>query len=247
MMLRVLYKIYFWLIAIPIFLAVTFLTAMTVIIGCLLGFGQIFAYYPGMIWSRIVCMLAICPVKVEGRENILKGKSCVFVSNHQGAFDIFLIFGHLGAPIQWMMKKGLAKIPFVGWACRAAGFIFVDASSARKAQQSVADAERNLMDGYSLIIFPEGGRSIDGHIQRFKKGAFQIAVDLQLPLIPITLNGPYNVMPSGTLNINPHRIEMTIHPPIFPPAKEDYNKEHLQELVNITHQTIHHALWNEYK
>ena len=231
----------------PVFIVATFLTAVTVIIGCALGGERTFAYYPGMIWSRIVCILALCPVKVTGRENIQKGKSCIFVSNHQGAFDIFLIYGHLGAPIKWMMKKGIAKIPFVGWACRAAGFIFVDSSSARRAHQSVIEAERNLKDGYSLIIFPEGGRTSDGRIQQFKKGAYQIAVDLQLPLVPITLNGPYKVMPIGTLNINPFRIEMTIHPPVVPDKKEDNKKVNLQELVDRTHQTIHDALWDEFK
>jgi 1-acyl-sn-glycerol-3-phosphate acyltransferase len=246
-MLRALYKIYFWLIAAPVLVAVTLLTAVTVIIGCLLGGERIFAYYPGMIWSRIVCILALCPVKVTGRENIQKGKSCVFVSNHQGAIDIFLIYGHLGAPIKWMMKKGLAKIPFVGLACRMAGFIFVDYSSARNAQKSVEEAESKLMRGYSLIIFPEGGRTTDGHIRQFKRGAYQIAVDLQLPLIPITLNGPYKVMPSGSLDIRPHRIEMTIHPPVIPHKIEDNNKENLQSLVDKTQQTIYHALWDEFK
>ena len=246
-MIRVLYKIYFWTVAIPVFFVATILTATTVIIGCLLGGERIFAYYPGMIWSRIACLIALCPVRVKGRENIQRGKSYVFVSNHQGAFDIFLIFGHLGAPIKWMMKKGLAKIPFVGLACRMAGFIFVDYSSARNAQKSINEAENRLMDGYSLIIFPEGGRTTDGHIQHFKRGAYQIAVDLQLPLVPITLNGPYKVMPSGSLNINPFRIEMTIHPPVIPHAKSDNNKENLQALVNETQQIIHDALWEEFK
>ena len=244
---RISYKIYFWVVAIPIFLVATVITAMTVIIGCLLGGSRIFDYYPGMIWSRIVCILALCPVKVNGRENIQKGKSYVFVSNHQGAFDIFLIFGHLGAPIKWMMKKGLAKIPFVGLACKMAGFIFVDYSSARNAQKSIKEAESKLKEGYSLIIFPEGGRTTDGHMQRFKRGAYQIAVDMQLPLVPVTLNGPYKVMPSGSLNINAYRIEMTIHPPVMPHKQEDNRKENLQALVDVTQHTIYQALWDEFK
>ena len=247
MMLKVFYKIYFWVVAIPVFGVATFLTAVTVSIGCLLGGERIFAYYPGMIWSRIACILALCPVKVTGRENIQKGQSCVFVSNHQSAIDIFLIYGHLGAPIKWMMKKVLSNIPFVGTACRMAGFIFVDYSSARNAQKSVIEAEHKLMKGYSLIIFPEGGRTTTGQMRSFKKGAYQIAVDLQLPLVPVTLNGPYKVMPTGSLYIRPHRIEMTIHPPVIPHKKEDNNKENLQKLVNITQQTIYSGLWNEFK
>lgn len=246
-MLKILFIFYFWVVALPVYGVITFLTALSTSIGCMLGGKRIFSYIPGMIWARIACILTLCPVKVNGRENIQKGTSYVFVSNHQGAYDIFLIYGYLGAPIKWMMKKGLAKIPFVGFACRMAGFIFVDYSSARNAQKSIQEAEKNLLAGQSLIIFPEGGRTSDGHIQNFKRGAYQIAVDLQLPLVPITLNGPYKVMPSGSWNVRPHRIEMTIHPPVFPHRKEDNNKENLLKLVNETQQTIYGVLWEEFK
>lgn len=117
---RILYIVYLWLFFVPVFLVLTILTAVTVIIGCLLGGEKIFAYYPGMIWSRLTCYLALCPVTVKGREHIDRKQSYVFVANHQGAFDIFLIYGFLGVPIKWVMKAGIAKIPFVGTACRAA-------------------------------------------------------------------------------------------------------------------------------
>ena len=110
---RILYIVYLWLFFVPVFLVLTILTAVTVIIGCLLGGEKIFAYYPGMIWSRLTCYLALCPVTVKGREHIDRKQSYVFVANHQGAFDIFLIYGFLGVPIKWVMKAGIAKIPFV--------------------------------------------------------------------------------------------------------------------------------------
>ena len=246
-MLRFLYKIYLWVIAFPVFAVATIFVASAVTIGCLPRKNRFFAYYLPLMWARLACILALCPVKVTGRENIQRHKSYVFVSNHQSAYDIFLIFGYLGAPIKWMMKKGIAKIPFVGLACRMAGFIFVDASSARNAQKSLIEAESTLKKGESLIIFPEGGRTPDGHIRPFKRGAYQIAVDLQLPLIPITLNGPYKVLPIGSLNIRPHRLEMTIHPPVFPHKKEDNNKANLLALVDATQQTIVSSLWEEFK
>ena len=246
-MLRILYKVYFWLIAIPIFAVVTTLTAIIVSVGCLLGGERFFSYYPGVIWARIACAITLCPVKIKGRENLLKGKTCVFVSNHQSAYDIFLIYGYIGAPIKWMMKIGLVKIPFVGLACRMAGFIFVDNSSARSAQKSILEAQKRLKHGRSLIIFPEGARSPDGHLGRFKRGAYQIAVEQQLPIVPITLNGPYKVMPIGSWNIMSHHIEMIIHPPVLPHKKEDDSKELLQKLVDSTKQTIFSSLWNEFK
>jgi 1-acyl-sn-glycerol-3-phosphate acyltransferase len=246
-MLRILYKTYFWLIAIPVFAVWTVITAVTVIVGCLLGGERFFSYYPGALWSRIACALTLCPVSVKGREHLKKGQSYVFVANHQSAYDIFVIYGFLGAPIKWMMKKGLAKIPFVGYACRMAGFIFVDNSSARSAQKSVAEAEQKLKHGRSLIIFPEGARTPDGHLRQFKRGACQIAVAQQLPIIPITLNGPYHVMPIGSWDIRPHRMEMTIHPPLIPHQKREDDKEMLQKLVDSTRQTIHAALWEEFR
>lgn len=245
-MLRILYLVYLWLIAVPIFLVLTALTAVTTIIGCLLGGERIFSYYPGMIWSRLTCYLTLCPVRVKGREHIDRKKSYVFVSNHQGAYDIFLIYGFLGVPIKWVMKAGIAKIPLVGAACKAAGFIFVDSSSRKAATRSVTEAEQCLQHGASVVVFPEGSRTYDGKMIRFKKGAYQMAVDQHLSLIPITLNGPFDVVPIGSLNIHRHPLEMVIHAPVSTEGVESSNKD-LQQLADTTQQIIASALWEKYR
>ncbi|MDD4515809.1 lysophospholipid acyltransferase family protein [Massilibacteroides sp.] len=244
---RLIYKIYVCLIFVPIFLVLTILTAITVIVGCLLGGEKIFAYYPGMIWSRLTCYLALCPVKVRGREHIDKTQSYIFVANHQGAFDIFLIYGFLGVPIKWVMKAGLGKIPFVGAACRAAGFIFVDNSTPKAAAKTILEAERSLRNGASIAIFPEGSRTYDGKMIRFKKGAFQMAVDQHLSIIPITLNGPYDVLPINSLNLKRHSMEMIIHPPVSLEGIESSQKKELQHIADETQKTITSALWEKYK
>ncbi|MDR0347928.1 MAG: 1-acyl-sn-glycerol-3-phosphate acyltransferase [Tannerella sp.] len=246
-MLRFLYLIYYCLIVVPLFLVATILTALVTMAGCMLGGEKIFAFYPGMIWSKLACLLALCPVKVYGKENIKKNESYVFVANHQGAFDIFLIYGFLGVPVKWMMKIGLAKIPFVGAACRAAGFIFVDNSSARAAHRSISEAERRLKNGASLVVFPEGSRSYNGKTGRFRKGAFQIAKDLQLSIVPITLNGPYMVLPAGSAFVHPHRMEMIIHPPVTRDQMNLIGNGNLQPLSDQTHEIIASALWDEFK
>ncbi|MDR2146752.1 MAG: 1-acyl-sn-glycerol-3-phosphate acyltransferase [Tannerella sp.] len=246
-MLKILYKIYFWLVAVPLYAIATALTATTVIVGRMFGGEKFFSYYPGMVWSRLATVLTLCPVKVTGREHITKGQSYVFVSNHQSAFDIFLIYGHLGVPIKWMMKKGLEKIPLVGLACKKAGFIFVDNSSAKAAQKSVLEAKEKIKNsgGSSLIVFPEGGRTKDGHLQAFKRGAYLIAMEMQLPIVPITLNGTYKVMKMNSFNIMPHRLEMFIHEALAPPP--DMGKEHLQALADTTRETIFASLWKEFQ
>jgi 1-acyl-sn-glycerol-3-phosphate acyltransferase len=146
-----------------------------------------------------------------------------------------------------MMKAGLSKIPLVGTACRAAGFIFVDQSSPRAALRSIAEAERRLKNGASLVVFPEGSRTCTGRIARFHKGAFQMALDRQLPIAPITLNGPFRVLPIGSVNAHPHRMEMVIHPPL--PVDERTIAEYgsLQALTNHTRDIITSALWKEFK
>jgi len=246
-MLRILYYLYFGLIAVPVFLVITTLTALTVIVGCMLGGEKFFSFYPGMIWAKVTCYLALCPVKVRGRENLAEKQSYVLVANHQGAFDVFLMYGFLGVPTKWMLKAGLAKIPLVGAACRAAGFIFVDNSSPRAAQRSISEAESRLKKGDSLVVFPEGSRTPDGKLHRFLKGAFRVALDLHLPIVPITLNGPYKVMPIGSKMIRPHRMEMVIHPPIFVNEVMFADREKLQKLMDEVKEVIASALWEEFR
>ena len=243
---RILYILYTWIIFVPLFLVLTLLTALTTIVGCFLGGERIFAYWPGRIWSWLTCHLALCPVKVRGRENIPSGQSCIFVSNHQGAFDIFLIYGFLGVPFKWVMKSGIKKIPFVGDACRAAGFIFVEKATPGGTANIIREAEKYLSNGVSIVIFPEGSRTYDGKMVRFRKGAFQLATDLNMPLVPITLNGPYEVLPIASLNLCRHSLQMIIHPAVSP-AGTDSNHKGLELLAEQTKQTISAELWNCYR
>lgn len=143
---RILYIIYQICIGLPIFLVLTILTALVTTLGCWLGNGHFWGYYPGKIWSQLTCITFLLPIKVEGKENIDEKTSYVFLANHQGAFDIFLIYGYLGRNFKWMMKKSLRKIPFVGKACEMAGFIFVDKSSPRKVYETIKNAERVLQE-----------------------------------------------------------------------------------------------------
>ena len=246
MILRFFYWIYMFLVAIPLFLVATLLAALFTVGGCLLGFERTFSYYPGMLWSRLTCFLSLCPVSVRGLEHIKKGESYVFVSNHQGAFDIFLIYGRLGVPFKWVMKSGIQRIPFVGRACSSAGFVFVDSRTAKSALRSVQESEACIKRGFSVVIFPEASRTYDGKMIRFKKGAFQIAVDSGVKVVPITLNGPYDVLPIGSLNVRPHRMEMVVHPPISVDSIEN-NPKNLQALADQTQQCVATALWECYK
>ena len=139
------------------------------------------------------------------------------------------------------MKAGIAKIPFVGAACRAAGFIFVDNSTPKAAARSVLEAERCLRNGASVVVFPEGSRTYDGN-DPFQERAYQMALDQHLPIIPITLNGPFDVLPIGSLNVHRHRMEMVIHPAV---STENIDTSHkgMQAFADQTQEIIASALW----
>ena len=173
----------------------TILTAFVTSLGCLLGGGHFFGYYPAKVWGWFTIRLLLLPIKVRGHENIDKKTSYVFVANHQGAFDIFIILGFLGRNFKWMLKASLRHAPLIGRACYDAGYIFVDKSGPKAIKQTIDRARSILQKGTSLVVFPEGSRSWDGRMIAFKKGAFQLADQLQMPVVPLTITGSFNVYP----------------------------------------------------
>ena len=221
-----LYQLFIWF---PIFLLATIFTALVTTIGCFLGGERFFGYYPGRLWSRITCAISLCPAEVIGREKLDKKQSYIFVANHQGAYDIFLIFGYLNVPIKWVMKQSLRKIPFVGKACEMAGFIFVDNSSPQAAARTIHDAEQRLKNGASIVLFPEGSRSDTGELGKFKKGAYQMALNLKLPVAPVTINGSYLVLPKHSWFFRPHPMQLIIHEPI---STENLPADNLREAAS---------------
>lgn len=214
----VLYRIYQLLVMLPVIVVSTIVTAVLTAIGCMLGESRWWGYWPAKIWSRLFCWITIVSVTVKGRENIDRNTSYVFVANHQGSYDIFSIYGFLGHNFKWMMKKSLEKIPFVGWACKHSGQIFVDTSTPHAIKATMDAAKHQLQGGMSLVVFPEGARTFDGKLGRFKRGAYTLAIEFGMPVVPVTINGAYEVLPrTGRL---PHwgHITLTIHKPIYPGA-----------------------------
>lgn len=240
---KTLFAIYQWCIAMPILLITTIVTALLTIILCLLGMSRAGGYYPAHIWSKIWCILLFIKIEVNGRENIDKKTSYVFVSNHQSAFDIFLIYGYLNHNFKWMMKKSLEKIPFVGIACKISKHIMVDRSSASAIQQTMQRAQSILKHGMSLVVFPEGSRTPDGKIKPFKRGAFSLAADFNLPIVPMTIEGAYQVMSKSTFRVKPGKIKLTIHKPFaIETIDGENNKEHIANALEKSYQVITESL-----
>jgi 1-acyl-sn-glycerol-3-phosphate acyltransferase len=224
---KYLYYLYQLFVGLPVLVITTIVTALEVAIGCAVGNGHFWGYYPGRWWGKIIIRSLLLPVKVEGREHLEKGQSYVFVANHQGAFDIFLVYGYLGRNFKWMMKHQLKKIPFVGFACERSHQIFVDKRGPSKIRKTYDDARTILKQGYSVTVFPEGARTFTGHMGFFRKGAFALADELQLPVVPLTINGSFDVLPrmKGFSFVNWHPLSLTIHQPIYPVGQGSDNVE----------------------
>ena len=235
-----LYYIYFFLIAVPVLFSLTVLTCIVILIGTAIGNGSWWGYYPAMVWAKVFCILSLVKVSVRGRENIDERTSYVFVANHQGACDIFSVYGYLGHNFKWMMKKSLRKIMLVGYTCQKCGHIFVDRSSPTAIRRTIETAEKRLRDGMSLVVFPEGARTFTGKMGPFKKGAYQLALEFRLPLVPVTIDGSFGIMPRTRYVPRPGRIVLTIHKPIAPPADEADRAE----VIEQTRQAIESSLGN---
>ena len=232
--------IYSTFIFIPLASIATIITCLSIIIMTPIAGDAKWGYYPGRVWGRVMCAIALTRVKIKGNENIDPEKSYIFVANHQSMFDIFLIYGYLNAKFKWIMKMELRRTPLLGKACESMGHIFVDRSSPMRAQKSLEAAKSRLLQGNnSIFLFPEGTRSANGKIGRFKRGAFTIARDLHLPIIPVTISGAYNVLPKNGWYITPGTITMTIHQPI---DTTNLNDDNLNETIDQVKNTVESAL-----
>lgn len=230
---KLLYILYQYLIGFPLIIVVTLFTALFTIV-CFPWKNGKAPRAVQVFWSRSVLWLLLIPIKVTGCENVDSKQSYVFVANHQSFLDVFAVYGWLPNNFKWLMKKELRKIPFVGTACAVAGHIFVDRSNPRAAMESLKFIKAQLHDGISTVIFPEGTRTKTGEMGRFKAGAFKIAMDMDLPVVPISLKGFYKAMPRQKWYVSPRaRVQIHIGEPIDISQFEDINEamNHMRELV----------------
>ncbi|MBN2611188.1 MAG: 1-acyl-sn-glycerol-3-phosphate acyltransferase [Bacteroidales bacterium] len=238
-LLFVLYQPYKWLFFAP-FLALNtiFFGVMAVIVSTLIN-QRIGSYFGGVLWSRLNALFTPMLVKVEGKNHIEKNASYIVIANHQSYFDIFLIYGWLGLDIKWVMKKELAKIPGIGFGSKKVGHIFIDRSNTRAAMESLSEAKKKLVNGTSVVIFPEGTRSKTNNLLPFKRGAFKLALELNLPILPVTVLNTKNILPTGTINLMPGSVKMIIHKPI---NIQGYTELNMPELMQNVRSVIESGL-----
>jgi len=191
------------------------------------------------LWCRLLCKLNGVKLEIVGQENILTDKPQIFVSNHQGYFDIFALSGYLPVQIRWVAKSSLFKIPFVGWAMSASGYIPVERDDRKKSYEAFNKTIEKIKAGSSIIIFPEGTRSQDGRIGPFKKGSNLIASRSKSPMVPVTLIGSGDIIKKGSAVVTPGLVKVIISPPVEPNNNKKENEEIL-ESIRRTIMDLHH-------
>jgi 1-acyl-sn-glycerol-3-phosphate acyltransferase len=233
-----LYPLYKWLIFLPLAVLATIFAGILAIPVALFS-PRAANLYIAVAWCRLLTNLTPVQVVVEGAENIVPGQSYVVVANHQSQFDIPLIYGYSGLDLRWVMKSEIKYIPFVAAGCRAIGHIFIDRSSPEQARDAINKAVSGLQAGTGILFFAEGTRSRSGTLLPFKKGAFRVAVDRCMPVLPMTVSGTRDVLPAGTFKLKPGTVRLQIHPPV---SADEVSSSSVEDLLARTCQTIASAL-----
>jgi len=214
-------------------LITAFFSACCVIFS-LLGASENSIHKVARTWATILLKISNVQVSVHGAEHILTERPQIFMSNHQSDFDILIVLAYLPGQFRWIAKKELFRIPVFGRAMKNAGYIEIDRQNHERAMQNLTEASRKIREGKSVMSFPEGTRSVDGTIKAFKKGMFHLALQAEVPIVPITIIGASEIMPKRSLKINPGRITMIIGQPIDVTAySEDSRPELIERVRNV--------------
>ncbi|MDU5261611.1 MAG: lysophospholipid acyltransferase family protein [Clostridium celatum] len=167
------------------------------------------------IWANSLLKLAGVKVNVHGVENIPKDKTVLFVGNHQGNFDIPIYITQIPKVIGFISKIEVEKIPLVRTWMSFLHCVFMDRSNLRKSGEAIIKGVKNLKNGHSIVIFPEGTRSKGDPIKEFKAGSFKLATKSKCPIVPVTMDGSFKVMEHGNGPwIKPATVNLYFHPAI---------------------------------
>ena len=192
-------------------------------------------HYYATLWGKTALLANQVKVKVEGMEHLNGKGPYVFMSNHQGYYDIFVLLGHLPHQFKWLAKKELFSVPFLGWTMAAVGYISIDRGGTRDTVKAMNEAAQKIRDGMSVVIFPEGSRSPDGSILPFKKGGFTLAIKSKVPIVPIAISGSREIMPKDSLTVTPGEIRMLVGHPI---EIQHYSLKDRESLMKKVRETI---------
>jgi 1-acyl-sn-glycerol-3-phosphate acyltransferase len=188
-------------------------------------------------WSWLILATTGVAVTVEGLDRVTRGETYVFIANHQSIYDIPVIFASLPFQLRIIAKESLGDFPFLGWHLRRAGHLLVDRSNPDRS--GILNRWRRLVaDRVSLIIFPEGTRSADGRVGRFRGGSFLLALEAGLTIVPMSISGTIHVMQKGGFTTRPGRVRLVVHEPIAAPRTDSPTVADARELARRIEEIV---------
>jgi 1-acyl-sn-glycerol-3-phosphate acyltransferase len=194
-----------------------------------------FLFSPVRLFIRAGLAMVGVRVEVSGVERLDPKQTYIFTPNHQSLIEVPLFVAYLGRNPAYLGKKEIFKYPVFGHGIRLIGAVPVDRSNSAAAVESAKLATENLRRGKSYVVYPEGTRSRDGRMLPFKKGAFMMAIDAGVPVVPITVSGATRIMPKAQVKIFPSTVRITVHDPI---STSGYSKENVALLMEMTRARI---------
>ena len=197
--------------------------------------GRLIHFYVTVPWAKVILWASGVRLKVNGLENVDDNVPRIYISNHQSYFDIFALFAALPIDFKYVLKEELTKIPLFGSVVVRAGHISIDRKNPRKALKSMREAAQKIRNGISVVIFPEGTRSVDGMVQPFKRGSFRMALQSGCELVPVAIINSRNIMSIESWRINRGPITINIGKPI---SATDYAKRDTNRLMAFMRETI---------
>ena len=219
--LRGIFLLAFWFTAIAIL--APFLIALRLLTG-----NENMIYSPVRLFVRLGLWLVGVRVEVTGRERLDPAQPYIFTPNHQSMLEVPLFVTYLGRNPAYLAKKEVFKYPIFGYGIGLMGVVPVDRSNSPAAVESAKAATELLRNGKSYVVYPEGTRSPDGRLLPFKKGAFMMAIEAGVPVVPVTVSGATRIMPKAKIEVHPSTVRLTIHDPI---PTTGYSRENVNELV----------------
>ena len=229
------FRTVFWLI--PTIAVYTIVLGIASITSSLFDHRGYFAHGCARAWSWLILATTGVEVTVRGLEHVVPGKTYVFVANHQSIYDIPCLFWSIPFQLRIIAKESLGSFPMLGPHLKRTGHLLVDRKHPDRAG-IFGWASRLTSHGLSLIIFPEGTRSRDGFLGKFKGGSIMLAMQAGLPLVPISVVGSRHVMKKGELTTRPGRVMVIVHQPIDIPASAEPSVREVRALADRVREVI---------
>lgn len=226
--LRGIFLLAFWFTCIGVL--APFLIALRLLTG-----NENMIYSPVRLFVRLGLGLVGVKVEVSGRDKLDPAQPYIFTPNHQSLIEVPLFVTYLGRNPAYLAKKEVFKYPIFGYGIGLMGVVPVDRSNSPAAVESAKAATELLRNGKSYVVYPEGTRSPDGRLLPFKKGAFMMAIDAGVPVVPVTVSGATRIMPKAKIEVHPSTVRLTIHEPI---PTTDYSRDNIGQLVERARRQV---------